>query len=213
MEMTKSESIKTLAAALCKAQHEMSAAKKDSVNPFFKNRYANMSAVMSAIREAFFNNGLSYSQFPEFKSGEDGKYGMAGVETILMHTSGEFLSSKLLLPISKTDAQACGSAITYARRYALQAIAGIPSEDDDGHLATKRQSTNKASPFVHVASDSLDKSNLGYVLKSDGLPNVHIGRGSRQDSYVMKCLQAIGVSNFNNASEDQKKKIMQSIPK
>ena len=129
--MNKSESIKELASALSKAQAEMSGAKKKATNPYFKSRYSNMNAVVDAIRIPFCDNGLSYSQFPLFDAG------CVGVETILMHTSGEWISSILMLPMTKQDPQAAGSAITYARRYSLQSIAGIPSEDDDGNHASK----------------------------------------------------------------------------
>jgi len=125
--MQRSESIKELATALCKAQNEMMGAAKDATNPFFKSKYSDLASVVRAVKQPFADNGLSYSQFPIF---DDGR---AGVETILMHTSGEFMSSVLVLPMAnKQDPQSTGSAITYARRYALQAIAGIPSEDDDG---------------------------------------------------------------------------------
>lgn len=128
--MDKSESIKALAMALNKAQDEMGGAAKDNKNPFFKSKYADLSSVVKAIKEPFAKNGLSYSQFPVYRDG------FCGVETILMHVSGEFICSELLLPVTKKDPQAAGSAITYARRYALQSIAGIPSEDDDGQAAT-----------------------------------------------------------------------------
>lgn len=129
--MNKSESIKELAGALCKAQEQMCGAVKESNNPFFQSSYADLGAVVKAIKESFAANGLSYSQFPLFLDGN------VGVETILMHESGEWLSGEIVLPMKKQDPQAAGSAITYARRYALQAIAGIPSEDDDGNQASK----------------------------------------------------------------------------
>jgi len=128
--MEKSEQINDLASALCKAQDQMSGATKDSKNPFFKSSYADLSSVVKAVKQPFADNGLSYSQFPIYEEK------LVGVETILMHSSGQWISSKLLLPMTKQDPQAAGSAITYARRYALQAIAGIPSEDDDGNSAT-----------------------------------------------------------------------------
>ncbi len=133
--MNKSESIKNLAAALCKAQGEMGGATKDANNPFFKSKYADLGAVVAAIKGPFADNGLSYSQFPVSEGDK------VGVETILMHESGEWMSDVLLLPMTKPDPQKAGSAITYARRYALQAIAGIPSEDDDGNAAS--QSSNQ----------------------------------------------------------------------
>lgn len=132
--MNKSESIKNLAMALNKAQEAMGGAAKDANNPFFKSKYADLGSVIRAIKQPFADNGLSYSQFPVSTDTQ------CGVHTILMHTSGEWMESTLLLPMVKPDPQKAGSAITYARRYALQAIAGIPSEDDDGNAASQQGS-------------------------------------------------------------------------
>ena len=131
--MNKSESIKSLAIALSKAQGEMGGASKGANNPFFKSKYADLGSVVQAIKEPFANNGLSYVQLPV----EDN--GRIGIETILMHSSGEWLSGSFTVQLSKQDAQGAGSAITYCRRYSLQAVAGIPSEDDDGNAASKQQ--------------------------------------------------------------------------
>lgn len=141
--MNKSDSIMELAKALNKAQDQMGGAVKDAANPFFKSKYADLSSVVKAVKQPFADNGISYSQFPLTEDG------MVGVETILMHVSGEWIASKLLLPVTKKDPQAAGSAITYARRYALQAAAGIPSEDDDGNLGSVRGGGNvRPSNFV-----------------------------------------------------------------
>ena len=129
--MLKSDSIKSLAVAMCKAQAEMGGAHKGANNPFFKSKYADLGAVVQAIKEPFSNNGLSYVQFPI----EEG--GRIGVETILLHESGEWMSNSFTVQLTKQDAQGAGSALTYCRRYSLQAIAGIPSEDDDGNNASK----------------------------------------------------------------------------
>jgi hypothetical protein len=129
--MKQSESIKNLAEAMAQAQGAMGAAIKGSSNPFFKSKYADLGSVIEAIKPHFAANGLSYVQFPV--SGESS----VGVTTRLMHSSGEWLQQDYFIPLGKMDAQAAGSAITYARRYALQSIAGIPSEDDDGNAATQ----------------------------------------------------------------------------
>ena len=100
--MNKSETIKELASALNKAQADMSGAKKKATNPFFKSKYSDMNAVVDAVRIPFSDNGLSYSQFPLFENG------CVGVETILMHDSGEWISSILMLPMTKQDPQAAG---------------------------------------------------------------------------------------------------------
>lgn len=128
--MERSDSIKNLAVALCKAQSEMGGAVKSSNNPFFKSKYSDLSSVVKAVKDPFSNNGLSYAQFPIEKDGR------IGIETILMHESGEFLSEGFTVNLAKQDAQSAGSALTYCRRYSLQAVAGIPSEDDDGNAGS-----------------------------------------------------------------------------
>jgi hypothetical protein len=84
---------------------------------------------------------LSYVQLPTTSDGGKG----IGVKTILMHTSGQFIESEFYLPITKADPQAGGSAITYARRYALQAMAGIPTADDDAEAAMMRGKPDEPS--------------------------------------------------------------------
>lgn len=148
--MNKSESIAELAKALCKAQSEMGGAVKDAKNPFFKSSYADLTSVIKAIKEPFNNNGLSYMQFPVTSSGGNG----VGVKTVLMHTSGQFIESEFYLPLVKADPQAGGSAITYARRYALQALAGIPTADDDAEAAMFRN-----EPNVNQVCDEASKRN------------------------------------------------------
>jgi len=135
--MKSSESINELATALCKAQGEMGGAVKDSANPFFKSSYADLTSVIKAIKQPFADNGLSYTQFPV--SSENG----VGVSTRLMHISGQWLEMDYTLPTVKKDPQAAGSAITYARRYALQSIAGIPTADDDAESAMLRGDNKK----------------------------------------------------------------------
>lgn len=138
--MEKSESIKSLAIAMCKAQSEMGGAHKGANNPFFKSKYADLGSVVEAVKEPFAANGLSYAQFP-INDGDK-----VGVETILMHESGEWLMNSFTVKASKLDAQGAGSVITYCRRYGLQAVAGIPSEDDDGNAASKTQNNAPAKP-------------------------------------------------------------------
>ena len=138
--MNKSEDIKELATALCKAQSEMSGAKKKAANPFFKSKYANLEEIINCAKDALSDNGLSISQFPV--TGEV----TAGVTTLLMHSSGQWIEDTLLLKCAKQDPQGMGSAITYARRYAYQSILGIPSEDDDGNLVSKPTYTTPKKP-------------------------------------------------------------------
>jgi len=138
--MKKSDNIAELAKALSKAQADMSGAKKSSNNPFFKSKYADLKEVIECVKEPFADNGLSFVQFPISNDG------FAGVETVIMHSSGEWISNEYMLKVSKNDPQGIGSAITYARRYALQAACGVPSEDDDGESAMGRSPKPKKAP-------------------------------------------------------------------
>lgn len=135
-------SLTALAAALVKAQAQVKGAVKDSTNPYFKSRYADLASVWDACRAALTANGLSVSQFPGF---EDGNPGVATVTTILLHASGEWLEGTAGCPIKSADAQGVGSAITYLRRYALAAVLGIVQEDDDGERASPRETPMKAA--------------------------------------------------------------------
>lgn len=128
--MEKSESIKALAEALSKFQGSMNGIKKDASNPFFKSRYASLGAIIEDTREPLSKNGLSYAQFPS------GEYGL---ETILMHTSGEWIKAKYDMKPVDQKPQSLGSALTYQRRYALCAILGLQVEDDDANEASKPQ--------------------------------------------------------------------------
>lgn len=128
-----STEIAELSSALSNAQGAMGSAKKGADNPFFKSKYADLSEVIKAIKEPFADNGLSYTQFPVMDDES------AGVITVLMHSSGQYMRSVYTLPLVKRDAQSVGSCITYARRYALQSIAGIPAADDDGNKASEER--------------------------------------------------------------------------
>jgi hypothetical protein len=127
----RSDSIAALAGAFAKAQGQFGGAKKDSANPFFKSKYADLASVWDAVRDPLAAHGLAIMQFP--RSTDAG----VEVETMLTHESGEWISETLALPAAKADAQGLGSAITYARRYGLQSICGVAPEDDDGNSAAK----------------------------------------------------------------------------
>ena len=130
--MNKSESIQNLAAALSKAQAEFPVIKFDSVNPFLKNGYASLGAVIAGGRPVLAKNGLAVTQLT---FGEDG---VVGVETMLTHSSGEWISDRVSMQVGeergKSSAQVAGSIVTYLRRYALASILGIyADEDGDGN--------------------------------------------------------------------------------
>ena len=122
---------KALFAALAKAQAAMGKAQKNAKNPHFRSTYADLGAVMDACMPALIDNG--FCLFQPIGSDEHGAY----VETILAHSSGESISCRVPLIVGKNDMQGFGSAVTYARRYGLMAMAGIAPEDDDGNAAAK----------------------------------------------------------------------------
>jgi hypothetical protein len=129
---TQSENIGDLAAALAKAQAEVGTVHKDSANPFFKSNYASLAAVWEATRPILSKHGLSVVQLPSHD--ESGYY----VETMLMHGSGQWIKSRTYMKPAKDDPQGIGSLISYARRYALQAVTMICPDDDDGEAAMGR---------------------------------------------------------------------------
>lgn len=145
--MEKSESITKIADALCKFQGSMNGIKKDASNPFFKSRYASLSAIIEDTREPLSKNGLSYAQFPT------GEYGL---ETILMHTSGEWIKARYDMKPVDQKPQSLGSALTYQRRYALCAILGLQVEDDDANEASKPQVKYEAPKTAPVAKPKVD---------------------------------------------------------
>lgn len=121
-----------LAAALCKAQSKMGGAKKDAANPFFKSKYADLESIWDAIRVPFSENGLSISQTTEL-SGDT-----LLLKTMLLHSSGQCIISNMPVLAKDNSPQAMGSAISYARRYSLAAIAGVYQTDDDAEAAQGR---------------------------------------------------------------------------
>ena len=132
-----SESIAKLATALSIVQGKLTHAKKDSANPFFKSKYADLESVWDACRDLLAANGLSIMQFPgEFIDGT------MSLTTIIAHNSGEFIEEQMSVPVTKPDAQGAGSCLTYMRRYALAAVVGVVQADDDANAAVQSKSSN-----------------------------------------------------------------------
>ena len=141
--MNQSDSIANLTLALSTVQGKMSHAVKDSANPFFKSKYADLESVWSACRELLSANGLAVMQFPGLYSDLDKSMSLT---TIISHKSGEYISQEMSVPcgmlgrdgVLKLDAQAAGSAISYMRRYSLAAVVGVVQSDDDGNAASNK---------------------------------------------------------------------------
>lgn len=132
--------IAEIAKALASAQKAMGPADKGGKNPHFKSRYSTLSDVWDVAREPLSANGLSVTQLIY-----DDPNGV-GLRTVLMHASGESIESRFVMPLQQKSPQGLGSAITYARRYALAAILGIVSdEDDDGNKAQESHRDDRSS--------------------------------------------------------------------
>ena len=145
--MNKSTSISKLAVALSKAQAEIPAVKFDGVNPFLKNKYATLGAVIETARPVLAKYELSLMQSPV----SDGD--KIGVTTLLLHSSGEFIEDTIYLPASESKglsvAQSAGVVISYLRRYSLQAFLNMyADEDTDGH----KPETKKPEPITLEAA-------------------------------------------------------------
>jgi len=143
--MEKSETIGKLTLALSKVQAQLKPAKENSKNPFFKSSYADLGAVWDSVRKLLAENELAIIQMPT---------DVGGLTTILSHSSGEYMSSTMYIP-SKEDAHGVGSAISYARRYALASVVGVVTADDDGNGAVKgTPTTSKKSTSKPKLTDA-----------------------------------------------------------
>jgi hypothetical protein len=146
--MEKSENIKQISKALQLFQVKVEPIKKDASNPFFKSKYATLSNTLDAIQMPLSECGLVFSQHPDGNS----------LTTIVVHVeSGEFFQSTYDLSPVKSDPQSIGSAITYARRYALTSILGLNiDDDDDGNMA----SGNYEKEWLNENSDAFIKAKI-----------------------------------------------------
>jgi hypothetical protein len=188
-----SENINELSSALSKAQKDMSFAVKDSVNPFYKSRYADLGSVWDACRETLTLNGLAITQslMPE----NDKIY----LVTTLCHGSGQWMRSYMPLITSKQDAQGYGAAITYMRRYTLSALIGIVTdEDDDGNEASGVKIKKEKKISMEEKENKLEEIEKFFFTFGADKERIreyftHLGKSSR------KSLMEI-ISNFNNNS-------------
>jgi ERF superfamily len=144
---------KSYSEALVAAIGELSNVAKTANNPYFKSKYAPLDAIIEATRPILNKHGLAVTQQPIFMEGT------AGVETTILHKGGYSTTSTLLLPLKDQSPQGVGSAITYARRYALAAVLGIASEDDDdGNVSTGLHKKEEARPSVAKVMDRKDEA-------------------------------------------------------
>jgi len=140
--MKHSESIALLAGALAKAQLQIEPASKNATNPHFRSHYADLASIWDACRGPLNTNGLSIVQFPC-----DGDVGRIGLCTMIVHSSGEWMSETITVKALKEDPQFLGGVLTYLRRYSLAAVVGVTAtEDDDGNAASTPANARVPAP-------------------------------------------------------------------
>lgn len=173
--MDTSKATPELFAALAKAQAEVENASKNSANPHFKSKYADLAEVLNTVRPTFAKHGLSLLQ----STGFDGA--LVSVTTAIAHTTGGIVTSTAACVPAKTDAQGIGSATTYLRRYSLAAMAGVAQEDDDGNAeahdsrpapvtdALRAKGEDFAAAIRDAGSDAA-LQDIGKQLSGAGLP-------------------------------------------
>ena len=184
----RSDNITNLAAALLKAQKEMGTALKDSKNPYFKSSYADLKAVIDAIKEPLNNSGITFLQ-----AVNGGGEGNPVIETMLLHESGQFLCTRTPVFCAKpNDPQAFGSGVTYSKRYALQAFMGLPTEDDDGNKGSgktekpevknskPKEKQNEIVDMVFLAFEAKHQA----ILKEESFLHFEFDRGMFEKAII-----------------------------
>ena len=190
--MEQSINIAELAKALAKFQGMVESVSKDAVNPFFKSKYATLENIVATIKKPLSECGLSFAQLP---TGEN------GLTTILIHESGEFLKSTVTMHPSKNDPQGQGSAITYMRRYALSALLGlVTDEDDDGNEASTPKEASKSTSKAHQAPKATLPTKDAYTRATEAINKL------TDYSKVNKLEQAI--TDSHDITDDQKQALL-----
>jgi hypothetical protein len=189
--MNQSGTISKLSAALAKAQSEMKPVAFDAANAFLKNKYATLGAVIGATRATLANHGLAVSQLPV--SGDKS----IGVETILTHESGEFISAAIFLPLGdekgKSQAQVAGSILTYLRRYSLSGVLGIYADEDTDSEARapiaeqppRIVPTAQVKPAKPVVAEAKHRTAMIDRLLSAGLTAAEIQSFAINERHIM----------------------------
>lgn len=187
--MERSENIAEISKALNTFRTAVKQPVKSASNPFFKSKYVALEGVVDAIDSALKDTGLSYVQEATSEGNQ------VSVTTLLLHESGEWIElTPLTLPVTKNDAQAFGSAETYARRYSLSAAFGITSDlDDDGNAASsnppaqqptkpKRSTTQARKETINELAESISK--IKNVEKSQVLVEVYKNHGIESNDEI-----------------------------
>ncbi len=202
--MSHSDQINEIARALAKAQIEMTSAAKDSSNPFFKSKYADLNSVLMACRPFLGKHGIAVTQIPDYTD-----KGMCLITMLIHEETGQYIKSTLPLNVKSdgkiNELQALGSAISYLRRYTIQSMCGIATdEDDDGNSAKGYQSKPEViSPPANSISPKIITKE-----QADDLRNVISKCSPNFKSQVDDMLKERKINGFNNIGEQLFKNLM-----
>ena len=186
--MNTSPSIAAIAKAFAAAQLELENVTKDKTNPAFKSQYATLAAVLDVVRPVMAKHGIAIIQAPG-----NNDAGQVTVTTTLAHESGEWMSSCVIVPTPKNDAQGVGSAISYGRRYSLAAMCGVAQEDDDGNAASAPQTPANArsQPATAPRAKRPPQRNLARWTR----PSARFRMRATTASRASACLRACGTAS------------------
>jgi hypothetical protein len=185
--------VDTLASAMARAFGAIDKALKSAKNPHFKSKYADLTAVIETIKPALVENNLFFTQQP--MPAPNG----VQIRTVLHHACGDLLDmGTLFVPANKNDAQGYGSALTYARRYALVTAFGVPTEDDDGNAAVKavQGQSNVASPDPEPCINGEQVTRIQVLLEATGITPVQFSR-----TMSVRTVSSLPASRFGEAVE------------
>jgi hypothetical protein len=188
----------SLPEAMALAFAEIESATKGANNPHFKTKYADLTSVIEAIKPALVKHGLFFTQNP--RPHENG----VEIETVLHHAGGDVMSlGSLFVPADRNNAQGFGSALTYARRYALVTAFGVPVEDDDGNAAS--QPRKAAAPAVITDAQWAEITGLMQATNTDA--------GKFCGAYKIESVKALTTEAYPKAKAQLERKLAQQAEK
>ena len=200
MNAPKKVEAESLAQAMAAAFAEIEGATKAANNPHFKTKYADLTSVIEAIKPALVNHNLFFTQNP--RPHENG----VEIETVLHHANGDCLSlGSLFVPADRNNAQGFGSALTYARRYALVTAFGVPVEDDDGNAASAAKPRQAAAPKFITDAQWAEITGMMQATNTDA--------GKFCQAFGIESVKALTVEAYPKAKAQLERKLAQQAEK
>ena len=197
--MTTSDTLTKFAPAFLAAQRAITFAAKDATNPHFRNKYADLPAVIEAVKPALNKAGIVFTQTPS-----PSDQGALSLTTRLLHESGEWIQDTATVPLPKSDPQGYGSAMTYARRYALASICGLFQDDDDGNAASH-------TPRAQELAKSQGKPVSGGITDKTRDSLINLMEDTTAAPRVEAAMKAYKVKSIDEFTEEQGQKVFTKI--